>query len=202
MPSNADCCGDRRQQRPPKGSSGAAAQNYEEFPTDIKLRIRSAQARAARAINSELIEVYWQISREILQRQAEEGDRRGRHGPKIVERLSADLRVAFPQARGFSVSNLRYMRAFAAAWPEQKMLQHGVGALPWGHVVLLLDRLADRSTRDWFAARAGSWSRAQLQAAIASRLHERVGAAITHFERTLAVGDAEAVQRIARDPVV
>jgi hypothetical protein len=110
---------------------GPAIQSYEEFLEDMKGRIRSAQARAARAVNAELIGVYWQIGREILQRQAEEGDRRGRSGPKVIERLSADLRAAFPGARGFSVSSLRYMRAFAAAWPDQEMLQHGVGALPW-----------------------------------------------------------------------
>jgi predicted nuclease of restriction endonuclease-like (RecB) superfamily len=181
---------------------GSATQSYEEFLEDIKGRIRSAQARAARAINAELIEVYWQIGREILQRQAGEGDRRGRGGPKIVERLSADLRAVFPGARGFSVSSLRYMRAFAAAWPEREMLQHGVGALPWGHITRLLDRLPDRPTRDWYAERAGPWSRAQLEAAIASRLHEREGAAITNFEQALQAGDAEAVQRIVRDPVV
>ena len=123
-------------------------------------------------------------------------------GPKVIERLSADLRAAFPGARGYSVSSLRYMRAFAAAWPERAMLQSGVGALPWGHIVLLLDRLADRSTRDWYAARASSWSRVQLETAIMSYLHEREGAAVTNFERTLEAGDAEAVQRIARDPVV
>jgi predicted nuclease of restriction endonuclease-like (RecB) superfamily len=179
-----------------------SVRSYEQFLEDIKGRIRNAQARAARAINAELIDVYWQIGQEILSRQAEEGDRRGRGGPKVIEQLSADLRASFPGARGFSVSSLRYMRAFAAAWPEQEMLQHGVGALPWGHITRLLDRLADRPTRDWYAARAGSWSRAQLETAIATRLHEREGAAITNFERTLEVDDAEAVQRIARDPVV
>jgi len=82
------------------------------------------------------------------------------------------------------------------------MLQHGVGALPWGHITRLLDRLADRSTRDWYAERAGPWSRAQLEAAIANSLHEREGAAITNFEQALKADDAEAVQRITRDPVV
>ncbi len=75
--------------------------SYEEFLEDIKARIRSAQARAARAINAELIDVYWQIGQEILRRQGEEGNRRGRGGPKIIERLSVDLRAAFPGARGF-----------------------------------------------------------------------------------------------------
>ncbi|MGE5700880.1 MAG: PDDEXK nuclease domain-containing protein [Arthrospira platensis] len=186
----------------PTGTPESASPSYEEFLEDIKGRIRSAQARAARAISAELIAVYWQIGREIVRRQAEEGNRRGRGGSKVIQRLSADLRAAFPGARGYSVGSLRYMRAFATAWPEREMLQSGVGALPWGHIVLLLDRLSDRSTRDWYAAKAGSWSRAQLEAAIASRLHEREGAAITNFDQTLEVGDVEAVQRIARDPVV
>jgi predicted nuclease of restriction endonuclease-like (RecB) superfamily len=140
---------------------GVASQSYEEFLEDIKGRIRSAQARAARAISAELIGVYWRIGREILSRQAEEGDRRGRGGTKVIERLSADLRAAFPGVRGYSVSSLRYMRAFAVAWPEEEMLQSGFGVLPWGHITLLLDRLGDRPTRDWYAARAVAWSRAQ-----------------------------------------
>ena len=187
---------------PSADAPSAATQSYEEFLEDIKARIRSAQARAARAINAELIDVYWQIGQEILRRQAEEGNRRGRGGPRIIERLSADLRSAFPGARGFSVRSLRYMRAFAAAWPEREMLQSGIAALPWAHVVLLLDKLSDRPTRDWYAARASSWSKAELSHHIASRLHERQAAAITNFERTLADGDAETVQRITRDPVV
>jgi hypothetical protein len=142
--------------------------SYEEFLEDIKARIRSAQARAARAINAELIGVYWQIGQEILRRQAEEGNRGGRGGPKIVERLSADLRAAFPGARGFSVRSLRYMRAFAAAWPEREMPQSDTAALPWGHIMLLLDKLSDRPTRDWYASRApgsvglGCWNQAAI----------------------------------------
>jgi predicted nuclease of restriction endonuclease-like (RecB) superfamily len=176
--------------------------SYEEFLEDIKGRIRSAQARAARAINAELIDVYWQIGQEILRRQAEEGNRRGRGGLKIVERLSADLRSGFPGARGFSVRSLRYMRAFAAAWPEREMLQSDIAALPWAHITLLLDKLSDRPTRDWYAARASGWSGAELAHHIASRLHERQAAAITNFDRALPTGDAEVVQRITRDPVV
>jgi predicted nuclease of restriction endonuclease-like (RecB) superfamily len=178
------------------------ARSYEEFLEDIKGRIRSAQARAARAINAELIDVYWQIGQEILRRQAEEGNRRGRGGPKIVERLSADLRAAFPGVRGFSVRSLRYMRAFASAWPDRAMLQSDIAALPWAHVTLLLDKLSDRPTRDWYAARASDWSGAELAHHIATHLHERQGAAITNFDRALPARDAEVVQRITRDPVV
>jgi predicted nuclease of restriction endonuclease-like (RecB) superfamily len=74
--------------------------------------------------------------------------------------------------------------------------------LPWGHITRLLDKLSDRPTRDWYAARASSWSGAELEHHIASRLHERQAAAISNFDRALPAGDAEAVQRITRDPVV
>lgn len=100
------------------------------------------------------------------------------------------------------MSSLRYMRAFAAAWPEQAMLQSGIGVLPWAHVIVLLDKLSDRPTRDWYAARAGSWSKAQLVHHIANRLHERQGAALSNFGRTLDGADAEIVKRITRDPIV
>ncbi len=94
------------------------------------------------------------------------------------------------------------MRAFASAWPERAMLQSDIAALPWAHVTLLLDKLSDRPTRDWYAARASDWSGAELAHHIASRLHERQAAAISNFDRTLQAGDAEVVQRITRDPVV
>ncbi len=181
---------------------GLATQSYEEFLEDIKGRIRSAQARAARAINAELIGVYWQIGKEIERRQAEAGPERGRRTQGVVQRLSADLRAAFPGATGFSPTNLARMRSFAVAWPEEGGLAHGVQDLPWGHIVELVQKLDDRNTRDWYVQRAGAWTRAQLQAYIATRLHEREGAAITNFERTLEADDAEAVQRITRDPVV
>jgi predicted nuclease of restriction endonuclease-like (RecB) superfamily len=187
---------------PSTGTPESASPSYEEFLEDIKGRIRSAQARAARAINAELITVYWQIGKEIERRQTAEGSERGRRTPGVIRRLSADLRAAFPEASGFSPANLARMRSFAAAWPAEADLAHGVRDLPWGHIVVLLQQLADRETRDWYVQRAGNWNRAQLQAYIASHLHEREGAALTNFRQTLEAGDAEAVQRITRDPVV
>jgi len=94
------------------------------------------------------------------------------------------------------------MRSFAVAWPEEGDLAHGVQDLPWGHIVELVQKLDDRNSRDWYVQRAGAWTSAQLQAYIATRLHKREGAAITNFEQALEEDDAEAVQRITRDPVV
>lgn len=122
------------------GALGPTIQSYEEFLEDIKSRFRSAQARAARAINAELIRVYWQIGKEIERRQTEEGSELGRQTLGVVQRLSADLRAAFPGATGFSPTNLARMRSFAVAWPEEGGLAHGVQDLPWGHIVELVQK--------------------------------------------------------------
>jgi hypothetical protein len=91
--------------------------------------------------------VYWRIGKEIERRQAGEGPELGRQAPGVVRRLSADLRAAFPGATGFSPTNLAGMRSFAVAWPEEGGLAHGVQDLPWGHIVELVQKLDNRSTR-------------------------------------------------------
>ena len=183
----------------PPSEPSQPSRSYEEFLEDIKARIRTAQARAARAINAELVEVYWQIGREILRRQAQEGPERGRRTRGVIQRLSADLRAAFPGARGYSVPSLYRMRPLAAAWPEG--LSDRMRDLPWGHIVTITAK-ATEDTRDWHAERAAAWSQEQLEAAIETWLHQREAAAISNFGRTLEAGDAAAVQRITRDPLI
>src|SRR5207237_1198774 len=111
---------------------------YEDFLCDLKDRIRTAQVRAALAVNSELITFYWQTGRDILIRQQQQG-----WGRKVIERLSWDLRRAFPDMKGFSLSNLQYMRAFAAAYPEGGILQQLAGKLPWFHNCVLLNKVKE-----------------------------------------------------------
>ena len=99
---------------------------YADWLADLKARIHGAQQRTTLAVNRELVLLYWQIGRDILTRQAEQG-----WGAKVIERLSHDLRKAFPDIRGFSRANLMYMRAFAEAWPDPGIVQQAVGRLPW-----------------------------------------------------------------------
>ena len=101
--------------------------DYGPWLAELKARIHAAQQQAARSVNSELVLLYWQIGRGILERQGREG-----WGSKVIERLSQDLRNAFPTMKGFSRANLLYMRAFAEAWPDQAIVQQAVGQLPWG----------------------------------------------------------------------
>src|ERR1700742_4046386 len=118
---------------------------YHELLQDLKGRIRSAQVRAAFAVNRELVLLYWSIGRELSQRFASE-----EWGGKIVDRLARDLQAEFPGVEGFSPRNLRYMRSLAEAWPEPEILQQLVAKLPWSHNVRVLDRIKDRSTREWY----------------------------------------------------
>ena len=86
--------------------------NYDDFLRDLKDRIRTAQVRAALAVNQELITLYWQIGRSILERQREEG-----WGAKVIDQLAKDLARDFPDMTGFSSRNLKYMRSFAPSLP-------------------------------------------------------------------------------------
>jgi predicted nuclease of restriction endonuclease-like (RecB) superfamily len=115
---------------------------YTDWLADLKTRIHSAQQRATLAVNRELVLLYWQIGRDILTRQAEQG-----WGAKVIERLAEDLRAAFPEVKGFSRANLMYMRAFAEAWPDAEIVQQAVGQLPWGHNLVLLTRLKNAEQR-------------------------------------------------------
>jgi len=134
--------------------------DYADWLADIKTRVMAARQRAALAVNAELIGLYWQIGRDILQRQAEQG-----WGSKVIERLARDLRAAFPQMKGFSMRNLMYMRDFAAGWPDAQIAQQSAAQLPWFHIVTLLSKLPDAAARQWYAqqAIAESWSRATLE---------------------------------------
>jgi predicted nuclease of restriction endonuclease-like (RecB) superfamily len=109
---------------------------YAEFLADVKRRIQSAQLRASLAVNREVVLLYWHIGREILARQERES-----WGAKVIDRLAADLKSAFPDMKGFSPRNLKYMRAFAEAWNEEPIVQQLVAQIPWGHNVRILDHV-------------------------------------------------------------
>ena len=145
---------------------------YAALLKDIKERVRTAQMRAALAVNRELILLYWSIGRDILVRQQAEG-----WGTKVIERLAKDLGAEFPGVEGFSPRSLKYMRTFAREWPDESIAQQVAAQLPWGHHMVLLDRIKNRTTREWYLQSAveHGWSRNVLVHQISRRLHERQG---------------------------
>ncbi|WP_196761670.1 DUF1016 N-terminal domain-containing protein [Eikenella corrodens] len=112
--------------------------DYVQWLADIKNRVLTARQRAALAVNAELVSLYWHIGRDILQRQAAQG-----WGSKVIDRLGRDLREAFPEMKGFSTRNLKYMRAFAEAWTDFEIVQQVAAQLPWFHLCTLIDKMKD-----------------------------------------------------------
>ncbi len=170
---------------------------YTDWLIELKSRIHSAQQGAALAVNRELVLLYWQIGRDILVRQAEQG-----WGAKVIERLAHDLCAAFPEMKGFSPRNLKYMRAFAEAWPEAEFVQAVLAQLPWYHQLALLDKLPNSTERRWYAAKAieHNWSRNVLVMQIETRLHERNGTAVTNFETSLPKPQSDLALESLKDP--
>ena len=210
---------------------------------DLKTRIRTAQVKAALAVNRELVLLYWEIGRRIVERQENEG-----WGRSVIERLADDLRQEFPELQGFSRSNIWRMRAFflgyrnagAALKPSRKTnsrtavreletidskgkkaisksnlaqpvreLVPGeppavVASLPWGHNVLLVERLKKVEQRLWYAQRAveNGWSRAVLVHQIESGLHRRQGQALNNFDRVLSAPQSDLARETLKDPYI
>ncbi|MBF6613406.1 MAG: DUF1016 family protein [Chloroflexi bacterium] len=174
-----------------------AASGYQEFLVEIKQRIQEAQVRAALAVNRELVLLYWQIGRDILRRQGEQG-----WGGKVIDRLAADLRRAFPEVSGFSKRNLQYMRAFAGAYPEEAFVQQAVAQIPWGHNTTLLDAVKDPAERAWYIHKTieNGWSRNILVHQIVSGLYHRQGKALDNFASVLPPPDSDLTRQLLKDP--
>jgi predicted nuclease of restriction endonuclease-like (RecB) superfamily len=139
--------------------------------------------------------LYWEIGRDILARQQQQG-----WGSKVVDRQAADLRSAFPDMKGLSRANLMYMRSFAAAWPHATFVQAVLGQLPWYHQIALLDKLGTAEQREWYARSAieHGWSRNVLVHQIETDLFNRQGAALTNFKDTLPPEQSELAQQLTK----
>jgi predicted nuclease of restriction endonuclease-like (RecB) superfamily len=172
-------------------------EGYAAWLAELKARIHRSQQRAALAVNTELLQLYWQIGDEILTRQAGEG-----WGSKVVDRLAHDLRAEFPEMSGFSRSNLQFMRMFAEAWTEAEIVSQPVRQMPWGHNRVLLIKLKDRDQRLAYAEAAArnGWSRNVLTMQIETRWLARTGGALTNFEASLPKPQSDLARESLKDP--
>lgn len=173
--------------------------DYKQWLEQIKKRVIQARLRATLAVNAELVSLYWQIGQEILQRQHKQG-----WGAKVIDRLSRDLRIAFPDVKGFSARNLKYMRSFAEIWPDIEFVQQVAAQLPWFHLCTLIDKVKDPAQREWYLQQAISngWSRSTLEAQIKSNLFMRQGRAVTNFLSRLPSPTSQLAQETLKDPYV
>jgi predicted nuclease of restriction endonuclease-like (RecB) superfamily len=185
----------KRPARRPKAE--LSPEGYEAFLAELKERIKTAQMRASLAVNREMIALYWRIGTDILARQKEHG-----WGAKVVDRLSQDLRREIPNVEGFSPRNLKYMRAFARAWPEEPIVQQLAAQIPWFHHCVLLDKVKSQPEREWYVCKTveNGWSRNVLVHWIESGLYGRQGKAQTNFQQTLPKPQSDLARETLKDP--
>lgn len=169
--------------------------NYDEFVRTLKTRIRSAQIKAALAVNAELVQLYWELGQEILNRQQVEG-----WGARVIERLAKDLREAFPDMSGFSRTNLTYMRLFAETYPEPEFVHQLGGQIPWRHHCVILDKVKDPKQRLWYMQKTieNGWSRSVLIHQIDGDLYSRMGGALTNFQAVLPPEQSDLAQSLLK----
>ena len=185
---------------------------YIEWLKIIKSRFKSTQIKAAIRVNDELLRFYWSMGKDIVEKQAE-----SRWGTAFFETLSEDLRKMFPGTKGFSTTNLRYMKRyydmFGEILPQVEAELSGssnlpqVGAeiytIPWGHIKVIVDKCKGNPEKALFFVDEvikNNWSRAVLLNFLDTNLYERQGKAISNFELTLPEYTGELAQEITKDP--
>lgn len=170
---------------------------YKDLLGEIKKKVKSAQLKAAVAVNKELIQLYWEIGSSIIEKQ-----KNAEWGSKVIEKLAKDLRSSFPDMKGFSFRNVKYMVQFAKEYPDLPIGQQAVAQIPWGHNTLLMDKINDSSLRLWYANKTieNGWSRSVLMHWIDSGLHERQGKALTNFNSTLPSPQSDLAHETLKDP--
>ncbi len=171
---------------------------YIDLIQSIKREIQSAQYKATLSVNKELIMLYYNIGKIINEHKS--------WGNKFIDNLAADLRIAFPEAKGYSVRNLKYMAKFAATYTDDEFVQQAVAQIPWGHTALLLDKFTDDAVRNWYIQKVidNGWSRNVLVHQIESGLYERQAIAekISNFESRLPSPQSELAAQTMKDPYI
>ena len=171
---------------------------YLDLVQMIKREIRQAQYKAVLSVNKELIMLYYRIGRVINEHKS--------WGNKFIDNLAADIKLSFPEAKGYSVRNLKYMAKFATTYDDEEFVQRAVAQIPWGHTVVLLDKISDSKIRNWYVEKTieNGWSRAVLVHQIESGLYQRQTMAdkINNFEERLLAPQSELATQTMKDPYI
>lgn len=197
---------------------------YAGLLNEIKDRVRNAQVKAALAANREMVQLYWDIGEIIIKKQEKEG-----WGKSVIEHLAEDIQKEFPGISGFSPANIWRMRAFYLAYTKDiqnlaqgareteksnlaqvvreidgKTLPYITAEIPWGHNIILIEKIKDPIQRFWYAEQTieNGWSRNVLVTHIESGLYKRQGKAVTNFDTTLPAPRSDLARQTLKDPYV
>jgi len=187
-------------------------QNFSLLLKEVKTRIKEAQAKAVLSVNSELIRLYWDVGRTINQKQVKEG-----WGAQVIPRLAKELSGELAELKGFSERNLKRMVAFYRAYSQTGLIVPQAVAqlekdekaaifcsIPWGHHILLMEKIKDQNLRFWYMAQImkNGWTRNILSEMIKSKVHERQGKAVTNFQKLLPPPQSDLAQQELKDPYI
>jgi len=195
--------------------AGKELVNYGIILNQLKVKIKAAKIRAALTVNNELLKIYWEIGDIISSQEKDAG-----WGNKVIDKLATDLKIEFPGMKGLSPRNLRYMRDFSIAYPSflvlqqpaaniqngdiqyNTILQQAAAKLPWGHHLILLDRLKTPDERNFYIQKCteNGWSRNVMLHNIESGLYKRQGTLTHNFKETLPAHQNELTQQLFKDP--
>jgi predicted nuclease of restriction endonuclease-like (RecB) superfamily len=172
---------------------------YKTFLSDLKSHIEQSRLKAVLSVNKQMIQLYWEIGRYILEQQAKEG-----WGTKVIDRLAKDLRVSFPDMKGLSARNLKYMRKFAECYSDFEFVQPLAAQISWTHNVILLDKFDDLETRLWYIQESADkgWSKRILMHQIELGVHETQGKLPNNFEEHLPAIQSDLVRQIFKDEYI
>lgn len=170
--------------------------SYPSFIKSLKEEVRASRVKAALAVNSELVQLYWRIGKRILGQQDKQG-----WGAKVIENISKDLRSEFPEMKGLSSRNLKYMQRFAREFDDSQIVQQAAAQIPWFHVCSLMDKIADHEERLWYIQKTieNGWSRNVLLHQIGLDLYNRQGKALTNFKSSLPAPQSDLAQQLIKN---
>jgi predicted nuclease of restriction endonuclease-like (RecB) superfamily len=173
--------------------------DYKTWIGELKLKIRSTQIKAAIAVNSTLIQFYWELGKMIVEKQSQTA-----WGGKLLDQISKDLKDEFPDMQGFSVRNLKYCRFFYNFYKDFLIGQQLVAQLPWSHNILIFTKSTSENEAQFYIQQTieNNWSRDILALQIKNKLFERQGKAVTNFKTTLPELYSDLAEQTLKDPYV
>jgi len=182
---------------------------YSQWLRELKQRVREAQLKAAVRVNTELLLFYWELGREIVEKQ-----RDARWGDSLIPQLSKDLTAEFPEQKGFSKRNLEYIRRWYLFWSDSRPIaqqpaaqlkencEKAIFQIPWWHHIVILTKSASRFEAEFYVSKTieNNWSRTVLTHQIESGLYHRTGKAISNFEATLPAPQSDLARETLKNP--
>lgn len=174
-------------------------ENYFEVLNDIKKTLSVTRNKIVLNANRDLILMYYNIGNKLL--------KNNKWGSSFIDTLSKDLKIEFPNIKGMSARNLRYMQKFASEFDNDEFLQHDVAKLPWSSITTIMDQVKSKKERKWYISEAikNSWSRPIIIHQIASKLYERQALLedkTTNFDKTLPSPNNEQAKELLKNPYI